>query len=336
MSVNSQNDRFDKGKLIISLDFELMWGVHDVTSASVYGDAIIGAKQIIPRIIDKFEVNCISATWATVGFLFFRNERDITAGSLPQLKPGYHDRGLSPYLSDGRLICSGQDSSCYFFAYDLLQVLIGSRYQEVATHTFSHYYCLEEGATAESFEADLISAIRAAKKEGLTLRSIVFPRNQYNNEALAICQKHGIMCFRGNEESWLYAPTSSREQSLTRRAIRLVDKYINVTGYNCYALKDLREKKKESLVNLPSSLFLRPYNPRLALFERMKLRRVMNAMTHAAKEGLLFHLWWHPHNFGRNQHDNLKQLDDIISHYCFLRNEYGFESVSMSELGNTI
>ena len=63
---------------------------------------------------------------------------------------------------------------------------------EIGTHTFSHYYCLEDGQTNEQFKEDLIAAVSIAKSKNIATESIVFPRNQYSPEAIAICAEHGI------------------------------------------------------------------------------------------------------------------------------------------------
>jgi 5-carboxymethyl-2-hydroxymuconic-semialdehyde dehydrogenase len=40
----------------------------------------------------------------------------------------------------------------------------GRAHQEIATHTFCHYYCLEDGQTAAAFAADLAAAVAAARE----------------------------------------------------------------------------------------------------------------------------------------------------------------------------
>ncbi len=59
------------GTLVISLDFELNWGVHDVFTQEQYGENILGAREAIPKILDLFMEYDIHATWATVGMLGF-------------------------------------------------------------------------------------------------------------------------------------------------------------------------------------------------------------------------------------------------------------------------
>ena len=59
-------------------------------------------------------------------------------------------------------------------------------------------------------------------------------------------------------------------------------------------------------------------------------------MTHAAKNNLMYHLWWHPHNFGVDQDENFKFLEEILKHYQYLNKKYNFESITMSNLANEI
>lgn len=59
-------------------------------------------------------------------------------------------------------------------------------------------------------------------------------------------------------------------------------------------------------------------------------------MTHAAKKNLVYHLWWHPHNFGRNTERNIKMLDSILEHYAYLNKKYGFGSITMQGLSEQL
>ncbi len=57
-------------------------------------------------------------------------------------------------------------------------------------------------------------------------------------------------------------------------------------------------------------------------------------MTYAAENGRLFHLWWHPHDFGLNTDKNLANLKEILEHYEFLNQKYGFESKNIGEVAD--
>jgi hypothetical protein len=98
----------------------------------------------------------------------------------------------------------------------------------------------------------------------------------------------------------------------------------------------MSDLKKEPIVLIPASRFLRPYAKKLAFLDSLKLYRIKKEMLHAAKEGKLFHLWWHPHNFGCYQDENFAGLIQILNYYKELNEKYGFISLSMCELSNNV
>ena len=318
------------GKFIISLDFELMWGVRDKRTIANYGDAIIGARTVLETMLQLFENHNIRATFATVGFLFHKTKRDLIE-NLPDLKPSYSNSNLSPYTDLDTFL--GDKNDNYYFAHSLIEKIKLKNTHEIATHTYCHYYCLEPGQTVEQFEIDLNFAIKVAKDNSIQLKTIVFPRNQYNQDYLEICRKNGITSYRGSEYSPIYKSSNREGQTLFIRALRLLDTYINITGHNCYRFDKVNES---TLHNIPSSRFLRPYSKKFRFFEQFKFLRIKNAMTYAAKKGLVYHLWWHPHNFGRNTIKNIYLLEKILNHYDFLNAKYKFESLTMNELSGKI
>lgn len=315
------------GIFVISLDFELYWGMRDRVSLDSYGANLLGVRAVVPALLDLFAEYGIHATWATVGFLFFTGREDLLLG-LPEKQPRYANRRLSPYRDLERL-GTDERQDPFHFAPALIALIAASPGQEIGTHTFSHYYCLEPGQDVDAFRDDLAAAIRVARRYDLRLRSLVFPRNQFNARYLAVCAEMGITAYRGNESSWIYRARNEEEESLSRRAVRLVDAYVNLSSHNAYSL---RERVGEAPRDIPSSRFLRPYSPRLRLLEPLRARRIRDDLTHAARTGQVYHLWWHPHNFGVNLEENLTFLRQILAHYRRLRTAYGMESLNMGEL----
>ncbi len=322
----------NSGKFIISLDLELFWGMRDQRTIEQYGENIKGVHKAIPRLLAVFNKHQVKATFATVGFLFFEDKAELL-NNLPKKQPGYLNKNLSPYSRHFDIIGKDAEADPYHFAPHLIRLIHNYPEQEIGTHTFSHYYCLEEGQTKEEFKADIESALKIAVKYGIQVTSLVFPRNQFNDEYLQVCQKLGIICYRGNEDSWLYKARNGKKESLVRRALRLVDAYINISGHNCYSDTYLKNKIP---VNIPSSRFLRPYSKKLKAFDKLRLNRIHSGMTHAAKNNLTYHLWWHPHNFGINQDENFTFLEKILQHYTKLNAQFNFQSYTMTELAKAI
>ena len=94
--------------------------------------------------------------------------------------------------------------------------------------------------------------------------------------------------------------------------------------------------KDDQIYNISSSRFLRPYNAKLKFLEPLKLRRIKSAMTHAAKHNKVYHLWWHPHNFGVHTEENFRTLEKIFKTYKKLNKMYGFKSETMTGLTEKI
>lgn len=319
------------GKFIISLDFELYWGVRDKLTLQQYGDNIKGVHQVIPRLLEMFSKYDVNATFATVGLLFFESKEEMLEG-LPQQKPAYSNSNLSPY-DHINSIGESYKEDVYHYAPELIRLIQQHPQHEIATHTFSHYYCLEKGQTVEDFKADLEAAKRAADKFGLKLTSLVFPRNQFHHEYLHACNEFGITAIRGNELSWLYAARNDEGERLVRRFCRLFDSYLDISGHHCFDARSIQPKLP---INIPASRFLRPYSSKLKMFDSLRLKRITAAMSHAAKHQLCYHLWWHPHNFGVNQNENFAFLNKVLQHYQKLQQQYKFESCTMRSLANKI
>ena len=318
----------DTGKFVVSLDFELLWGVRDKRTIDEYSENIKGVWEALPKMLEAFENHKVNGTFATVGFLFAASKDELMS-FIPQAKPNYSNSNLSPYNGYFEKVKDNEDIDKFHFASGLVSLILSHSGHEIASHTFSHYYCLEKGQTIDEFRSDISAAIEIAKHRDIAIKSLIFPRNQFNKEYLAVLKELGITSYRGNEKKWFYSAARGEEESLIKRAFRLLDSYVNIAGHNSYSIESL---KQEEPFNIPSSRFLRPYSKKLKWFEKLRLRRVLKSMTYAAKNNQVFHLWWHPHNFGKNQSENLAFLNNILDHYLDLRSKYGFESLTMNEL----
>jgi hypothetical protein len=258
-----------------------------------------------------------------VGFLFAES-RDELSHFLPHLLPTYEQARLNPYLEK---VGSDERDDPLHFAPSLIRKIQDCPLQEIGTHTFSHYYCLEPGQSNAQFSADLQSACQIAKARGVELRSIVFPRNQVNRALLPVLSQHGITCFRGTARSWLHDASSFADQRLPhKRALRLADAYLpiagnDVVGWPIEAIPGLYE--------LHASRYFRPYTSTLALLTGRALGRIKQSMELAARTGRTYHIWFHPEDFGLYPTENLALFAQVLEYYRQLRDQYGMQSFSM-------
>jgi peptidoglycan/xylan/chitin deacetylase (PgdA/CDA1 family) len=318
------------GLFIISLDFELFWGVRDKRTIESYGSNIRSVRNVIPSLLHLFDKYDIHATFATVGFLLANNKKELLE-YCPLVRPKYSLDKYSPYESSYfDMIGTSEDDDIYHYGSSLIQLIRQDTRQEIASHTFSHYYCLE-GASLESFEADLMAARQIARAKDIDLKSIVFPRNQYSDSHIEICRRLGFIAFRGNETSRIYHPRKNEEQNKGIKALRLADAYLNLTGHHAFKVEG-----KEKIVNIPASRFLRPYSSKLRVFNSIRLNRIKNSLFSAAKNKQAYHLWWHPHNFGIDLKENLASLEDVLKHYKMLNASFGMQSKNMKEIAEEV
>ena len=316
-----------KGIFVISLDFELYWGVSESRKLSDYKENLVNVPKVIKKLLSLFKQYEIHATWATVGFLFHKNKEEMGSLVEPKDRPNYSNANLSNY-SIIKNIGNNELEDPFHYASSIINEIKAASYQEIATHTYSHYYCLEQGQNSYNFEMDLKAAITLGKKYGVEFSSIIFPRNQYTEDVLQICHSNGIVSYRGTEEHWIYATRSRRDETTVRRILRLIDAYFNITPKNTFKIKNDRGK----LVNIPSSRFLRPYSINFSFIESIRLNRIKREMDLAAQHGEVYHLWWHPHNFGKNMDENINFLKGILDHYAHLNHSNKMISKNMKEI----
>ena len=316
----------NKGIFTISLDFELFWGVRDHRTLESYGENIRNVHKVVPRLLQLFSKYNVHCTWATVGFLFF-NEKKEMMSYLPAERPSYQKKEYDPYS----YVEQNELEKIYHFAPELIEQIKKTSGQEIGTHTFSHFYSLEKNTTIGQFKNDLRSAIAIAKEKGIEIKSIVFPRNQYSDDHIKACLEEGIKIYRGNELSGAYKPISRENESIFRKGVRFADTYINITGHHCHAIPGANK-----IINVPASRFLRPHNPKFKMFDGLKLRRIKQGIKFAAKHGLVYQLWWHPHNFGKYMDENFEFLERVLKFYRQLNEQEKIESQNMLEIYSNI
>ena len=317
----------ENGTFVISLDFELYWGVRDVISLEKYKENLAGVREFVPSLMALFEKYDIVATFATVGFLFYNNKAELLR-ELPVLKPEYSNQNLSPYISHIASIGENETEDIYHYAPSLINLILSYKH-EIGTHTFSHYYCLEHGQSTKQFRDDLKAAKNVADKRGIKLTSIIFPRHQFSEPYLKVCYEEGILCYRGNQRSWIHKPVVNEEKAYFRRFFRMLDTYINILGHNTFTDSYMT---RGILTDVPASRFLRPYSRNLRVLDKLRLRRIYSDMNFAAEKNQLYHLWWHPHNFGINLRENMEFLEEILKHFKTLNAKFGFESLTMEQI----
>lgn len=317
------------GTFTISLDFELLWGIFDKIGIEYKPSYFLNTRQIVPTMLEKFAAAKIEATWATVGMLFASNEEEWRHYS-PEFLPSYRDRKYSAY----EWVKQHGIRPEVHFAPELIQQILNTPGQELGSHTYAHYYTLMRGQSPEQFSQDLKATQRISQEKfGVALESLVFPRNQINELYLGVCHQEGYKYVRGNPRNWFWQET--QHENLSKKIFRTADCFLQIGAKSSYSLEEIKLYENEPVI-IPASRILRPQQQSNALMNKSRLNRIKGEMDYAARHNEVYHLWWHPHNFGINPVSSLAELDKILTHYTKLHAEYGMESMNMRSLGKLI
>ncbi len=321
----------DSGALVISLDFELHWGVRETRSVDgPYRNNLLGARAAVPALLALFDEFEIAATWATVGFLFASDRSDLERWR-PKSIPSYRNECLDPFREE---VGECELTDPFHFAPTLIRQIASARLQEIATHTYSHYYCLAPGHSEASLRADLQSASIAARHHGIELKSIVFPRNQYNPQYDNVLLEAGLETYRGPQNGWQYNPTLDRVNQLGTRLGRAVDSYVAAAPKDPTSWAAIRQPN--GLCNIPANAFVRPFRPWLQHLENLRRARLTRMLERASRDRKVIHLWWHPHNFGTHLMENLEFLRGILQTYADCRDRDGLRSLTMADVSRSL
>jgi len=315
--------------LIISLDFELHWGRFDKADPLGTKKYYRNTQKTIPKILAYFEKYKVEATWAVVGMILAQNKKEWRSYA-PTLKPGYNNPALSAYdWYEKRRIYKKS-----LFAPDLAAKITETEGQELGSHTFAHYYTMEPGQTMEEFRADLDAAKKiTSEKLNSIPTALVFPRNQCNPSYMKICKEAGFDVVRSNPAHWFWQNT--HKETLIKKIFRTADTFIPAGRRTSFPIDDLILQHDLPL-QIPSSRLLKSSNHKSKILNDLRINRIKQEMTVAAKKGEIYHLWWHPHNFGDDPKQKLADLKLILDHFLMLKNSYGMISKNMSGVAELV
>src|SRR5262245_33111361 len=154
-----------KGKLTISIDLELAWGVWDILTPEDLRLAETAERPICAALLAMFDRHGVPATWAMVAALL-----DPASGR----------------THPGNLAC--------WHAPDVIEQIAGAKVpHEIGTHGGRHIYF--NAASPDDARADLEFARSVHQAHALPFCSLVFPRNSVGH--LDVIADVGLRTYRG-------------------------------------------------------------------------------------------------------------------------------------------
>ncbi len=299
----------DRAAFVISIDTEMAWGLNHRREETYRYER---EREDLTRLLALFDRHGVPATFAVVGHLMLERCAPVDGVKHPEIVRPEYDWYDGDWFDDDP--CSDADDAPYWYAPDLVdEIRAAEADHEIATHGFSHIVAGDPGCSRESFESEIRAAKEAAEAKGVTLRSIIHPRNRIGH--LDVLVDHGITAYRGRR------PTPAGASS---PLARIVDRTI---GSERTAIRPIRE---DGLWNLPATIMFNvDARPRTW---RLWIRQVERRLAQAVARQSLFHLWFHPHNLRDNPEESFAALERLCAAAARHRAQGDLDTVTMGAL----
>lgn len=279
------------GAVVISLDFELRWGMHHVLrdGPDPYDACIRNAPEAARLLLDEFVGRRIRATWATVGAVACRGWDDFWMHA-PR-SPQDADARFATARRFQRLDPTGE----LHFCRDLVLAIASSATQDLGCHTFSHALCARPGGTADALDRELAACAELwSELTGTGPRSFVYPcdepawRDRLRPRGIRVVRTARHHPFGGS---------------------RLARKGNAAVSVLCPPRTQIPQPGPDGIIDTEGSCFVRFGLPSpLWRLHVGALRRAIRALP----SGRVLHLWWHPHNLGADPRGRVAMLRPLL------------------------
>lgn len=311
----------EHGVLVVSLDFELIWGMVDKIYDKNVLKKVNNVKLVVPKILDLFKTYEIHATWAIVGLIMSENKEEIIK-HINNLDISYENKSLDLTNVISHL---NQLDQSIFCNLDLVKSILHTPHQEIASHSFSHFYALEKGQSEKDFIHDInIFENILNNKLNLKASTYIDPRFQHKVSYERYLLDQGYDTYRGIREDKI---ENKKLPNIFKRWIKFCDRYFNFLGHRTYTIENYHK-----LLNVKESYFFRGYKNNHFGLEWLKMIRFKKAMHYAAKHNEMIHIWWHPFDFGLKVDKNINQLQHLLKYYIKIKKRYQMKSYNMNEM----
>jgi peptidoglycan/xylan/chitin deacetylase (PgdA/CDA1 family) len=283
----------EDGAVVVSLDTELEWGFHGFDIDHHLSDDGTRERKLVHRLLGLFERTDTPATWAVVGHLFL----DHCDGSHSELsRPSYAHTDDDWYRGDPG---SNREAAPLRYGTDIVDAIEATTIDhEIATHTFSHVLCDQEGCSSDVLRDELRRCKQLTERDH-KLTSIVFPRNEIDHLSTVADAELNVYRGRSSENVLRREAPAGRYRKFARFLAHRPPPLVTPT------------EVRDGLWNLPASQYL-PYDPfsrqTAALSLSPRVGRAKRAIELAEERGEIFHLWAHPHNFDASLLDDLEAI----------------------------
>ncbi|WP_135829027.1 polysaccharide deacetylase family protein [Halorussus halobius] len=296
------------GSVVLSIDAELAWGFHDFDRLP--HARVAAARESWLDLLDLLDEFDVPATWAVVGHLLLDSCDGVHADH--PTPEGWFDR--DPGTDERR-------DGAWYGAKLVDAIEDADADHEVGSHTFSH---VEMGHTSrEVAAAEMREAVAVAEQRGLSVDSVVFPRNYVGHRD--VLAAYGVSCYRGTRPRQWY----------DRTPLGAAAKLFGWPTETVSPVLVTPETDEYGLINVPASLYLfcfegRPRSVVERVTEDPVVSMAKRGVDRAASEGGVFHMWLHPNNLTDER--DFDRLRAILDHAATVRAETDLEIETMGQI----
>lgn len=303
------------GTVTLSVDAELGWGWHDLTSPPK--DRVEAARTGWKRLQNLFSEFSVPATWAIVGHLLLADcdgrHRNHPAGT------DWFRRETEEW----------RDRRDLRFGNGLVKDLqAASVDHDIGSHTFSHVPLREPETSREIARAELEHSVETADDYGLSMDSFVYPRNKVGHRDLLA--EYGFTTYRGNRpKSWTDSnETLGKVAKLVRGTVPATSPPVVEPSVDEYGL-----------VNIPASLYLFGFEGRArtvaeTVYDDPIVLKAQRGIDTVADNDGVFHMWLHPNNLVDDR--DCARMRAILSYVDERRHAGDVEVATMSTIAEEV
>jgi hypothetical protein len=246
------------GKVTLSIDLELAWGVWDTITADDLRFAETAERPICAALVDLFDRYQVPVSWLMVAALL-----DETSA---RSRPG--------------------TQSCWY-APDVIERIVGAKVRhEIGSHGGRHIYF--DRISADEAQDDLAFAKGVHRAHGLGFESFVYPRGAVGHPD--ILARNGIRVVRSRDVGLLRTANPGRR--LAARAANFIDQFLPVPPRPSWP------QPLGPLIDIPGCMQILGRNgPRRYVLPQVTRAKLLLGLERAARSGGTLHLWFHPSNF---------------------------------------
>jgi len=317
------NDQDQVGYIVFSLDTELATGSFDKDEARAKKFSPDGSRErrAITCLLDMLDEFNITATWAIVGHIFYKQCEEC------EICPILAWKGIYKSFDDVY-----HTNHPLWYGGDIIETLIArsANKHEIGCHGYTHMLFDEKIMDKQQAKIEIQEWLRVVKRYNIIPRTVIFPRDFIGH--LDLFEKAGFTNYR----SVVHYPLTVRNKYFGK-FVKTLDYILSISTPPVYDLDDV---EINGMVNFRESEYLFGFNRKVDLWldvhnlYKLRLKRVIRGIIKAAEEKKIFHLWAHPWEFSTEK-DFLK-LRYIFNYAAQEVKKGRLKSIGMADLAEIV